>query len=138
MEPGDLLTASIVFNPPRVYYMVITSKNTGQTITTSYQILRGQQAPEQTAYFVLEHQPEHCDAYPTSGVVTFTNISMAVDNQLVASPKWSALQEHPACSSKATIMDAETIQFSWDAKGESLGMPHGSGPAKWLNTRKPI
>ena len=85
---------------------------------------------------MLEHQPETCAAYPTNGVATFSNISVAVDHKLVDAPQWRALDERPACNSKATVIDPATIQITWDASSGSLPRQAGAGrgragPVKW-------
>lgn len=113
--------------------MVITSANTGKTITTDYAIQSGQTATEQTAYFVLEHQPDSCSAYPSNGVATFTNISVAVDGQLVPAPAWQALDERPACSSKTTIVDPQTIKITWDPDAEAR-----EPSRKWTAAPRPV
>lgn len=41
-----------------------------------------------------------------------------MEGKAVPSPQWQALQEQPACNSKATIVDPKTIQFTWDTKSE--------------------
>ena len=117
VQPGDLLTSSVVFNEAdNSYTMVIASTQTGKSISTTYNIERRQTKPESTAYFVLEHQPSNCAAYPADGVATFMNVSLAVNGKVVASPQWQALQEQPACNSQATIVDPATIKFTWDTK----------------------
>jgi len=142
VKPGDKLTSSIKYNQPGgdqsspSYTMVISSSQLGKSISTTYELSSRQKGTEQTAYFVLEHQPRTCAAYPTNGVATFRNISIAVDHELVHSPKWQALDERPACNSKATILDPSTIQITWDASshvpGEALHAGAGhSPPQKW-------
>merc|ERR1712072_54331 len=85
VQPGDLLTSSVFIDPTnsKKYYMRIASKNTGKVITTPYTIERRQTADETMAYFVLEHAPNSCAAYPPDGICTFTDISIAVDNAIV-------------------------------------------------------
>jgi hypothetical protein len=115
VKPGDLLTSSVTFNQQEnSYTMVISSRDTGKSISTTYALESAQTQTEQTAYFVLEHQPSNCRAYPADGVATFTNISVAVDNKPVPAPQWQALQQRPACSSQAVIEDPATIKFTWD------------------------
>ncbi len=66
---------------PNSYTMYIAAN--GQSVTTTYKLLKQQHLNESTAYFVLEHQPSTCRAYPTDGVCTFSNIAVAVDYQTV-------------------------------------------------------
>ena len=144
VRPGDVLTSSITYNQPGGYHrnpsytMVISSAQTKRSISTTYELNPRQKGTEQTAYFVLEHQPESCAAYPTDGIATFSNISIAVDHKLVEAPQWQALDERPACSSKATIVDPATIQITWDASsGASSNALNGSvgrtPPKKWAS-----
>jgi hypothetical protein len=145
VRPGDVLTASIVYDQPGGYHrrpaytMVISSAQTRRSISTTYTLNPRQKGAEQTAYFVLEHQPDSCAAYPPDGAVTFHNISVAVDHKLVEAPKWRALDERPACHSKATVVDPATIQISWDtsSSGASVEAPHANAgrtpPKKWTS-----
>lgn len=114
VQPGDKIESYVVYNgaAENSYTMYIASN--GQSVTTKYTLLKAQHLNESTAYFVLEHQPNTCRAYPADGVCTFSNIAVAVDGQTVT-PQWTAAQEKPACSSKATIVDPATIKFTWDA-----------------------
>merc|ERR1719231_345796 len=119
--------------------MEIASKNTGKKITTPYTLKRGQTLPESTAYFVLEHQPRTCKAYPTNGDCKFENIYVEVAGK-PATPEWKAVQERPACNSKATVVDAKTIDFTWTNSGNTLGLEETRAPLKWLdsNTTAPL
>ena len=106
----------------------------GKSIVTDYALQQGQREPESSAVFVLEHQPRRCKAYPTSGEMSFENIVVEVDGQVVASPEWSALQEQPACNSKAQVVDSATIKFTWDptaADPQQLPTPTNGTLAKW-------
>jgi hypothetical protein len=71
--------------------MMISSN--GKSITTNYKIESAQTGNESTAYFVLEHQPDHCSAYPADGKMTFSDIYMEVDGVEVKDAKWAAKQE---------------------------------------------
>ena len=113
VQPGDTLTSSVVFNKDaNSYTMRISSAALAKTITTEYALERRQSEVESSAVFVLEHQPSRCKAYPTSGEMSFENIYVEVDGQPVASPKWAALQEQPACDSKAVVVDPATIKVT--------------------------
>ena len=67
VQPGSYITSSVVFNgvEENSYTMIITDGT--QTITTPYKIEAAQHKNESTAYFVLEHQPSNCRAYPKDG-----------------------------------------------------------------------
>lgn len=136
VQPGDTISSSVTYNKAAdSYTMRISSLQLGKTITTDYAIERRQSEPESSAVFVLEHQPLRCKAYPTSGTMSFENIYLEVDGKAVVGPKWSALQEQPACDSKAVIVDSQTIQFTWDTSSASTGVVEGQqkrpAPAKW-------
>jgi len=131
VQPGDLITSSIVYQPrDNSYDMYIASQQLGKSITTNYKLERGQTKNESQAYFVLEHQPDRCDAYPSNGVCTFENIYLEVDNEPVKAPAWKALQETPACNSKCTVKDANTIEFSWTPSAHAR-----KNPRKWAAAR---
>jgi hypothetical protein len=133
VEPGDLITSSITFDKDeRAYTMVIASG--GKSISTKYALKDQQTKPETTAYFVVEHQPMLCKAYPTSGV-TFQDIHVMVDDKLVAAPAWKAEQERPKCGSKAFVVGPQTIAFNWNTSATEGGVDSGDVPAappKWL------
>ncbi len=131
VQPGDKITSSVVYNKDdNSYTMYIASEQTQWSISTKYAIKKEQKEPESTAYFVLEHQPLTCRAYPTDGAMNFTNIYLEVDGKQVT-PEWEAKQERPACDSKATIVDPTTIQFTWNPATEA----DGATPVKWGHGR---
>ena len=137
MQPGDKIVSSVVRSGrTRTFIMSITSTRLGRTITTPYTLLRGQTGKESTAYFVLEHQPVTCRAYPTSGEMSFENIYVEVDGRPVESPQWQALEERPACDSKATVVDPKTIKFTWSASATAAQETELPGaPLKWAAPR---
>ena len=128
MQPGDAITSGVTYSGNGEYIMTISAN--GKTITTPYTLEKGQTGNESTAYFVLEHQPSSCEAYPEDGSMTFDNIYLEVDGKEVKHPTWSAQNEQPACKSKCSIVDDKTIKFTWDPKSnEANVMP--PLPAKW-------
>eukprot|EP00944_MAST-04C_sp_MAST-4C-sp1_P010416 g10416.t1 len=109
VQPGDKITSSVVYREKDNSYDMIIAAD-GKSITTNYKILPAQgDKNESVAYFVLEHQPLFCAAYPSDGVCTFENIYIEVDGKAVT-PDWKAEQEDPKCDSKATIVNPETIK----------------------------
>ena len=119
VKPGDKIASSVTYNKAaNSYTMKISSATLGETISTDYSILRRQTSNESSAVFVLEHQPRTCKAYPTDGEMSFENIYVEVDYKPVVSPTWQALQERPACSSKAVIVDSATVKITWDPDAE--------------------
>jgi hypothetical protein len=113
--------------------MFIHSAQTGKSITTDYELESGQSSVESMAYFVLEHQPDSCDAYPADGECTFTDVTVEVEGSVVSSPKWVAKQEQPACDSKATVVDPHTLKFTWNpnSSNSGSGAARDAVPAKW-------
>ena len=144
MQPGDTIVSSVTFKEAdNSYDMYIYSTQLNKGITTNYKLLAEQgKKNESVAYFVLEHQPDTCRAYPADGECTFSNIKVGVDNILVQNPQWVAAQEQPACGSKAEIVDPATIKFTWNPAMEkpqqenkgSLRLP--PAPRKWNTGRK--
>lgn len=127
VSPGDQITSGITYSSDGTYIMTISAN--GQTITTPYTLEAGQTKNESTAYFVLEHQPSNCAAYPADDGMTFDNIYMEVDNKPVT-PTWSAHQEQPACSSSCKIVSDTRVDFKWDSKQQEK-QPQPPLPAKW-------
>ena len=66
--------------------------------------------------------------------MSFENIYVEVDGKRVT-PDWVALQERPACDSKAVIVDHATIKISWDPSAEEPAqapvVEEPSAPVKW-------
>ena len=131
VQPGDKITSSVVYNgaASNSFTMRISSEALGKTITTDYSIESRQTEKETSAVFVLEHQPDRCKAYPTDGEMSFENIYVEVEGKPVTNPTWSALQEEPACNSKAVVIDPATIKFQWDVSA-SQSVEEGSTLAK--------
>jgi hypothetical protein len=117
VKPGDVIFSWLAYEKAdNSYTMYIKSTEQNKGITTNYKIERRQTAPESTAYFVLEHQPRSCKAYPANGECTFHDIYLELGGQAVASPKWTAAHVQNACNSEAVIVDPATIKFTWDTK----------------------
>lgn len=127
VQPGDDITSAVTYSGDGTYVMTISAN--GKTITTPYTLESAQTGNESTAYFVLEHQPSNCAAYPADGSMTFDNIYLEVDGKQVKNPAWKAKQEQPACSSASSIVNSETIKFTWDPSSSDTASP--PLPAKW-------
>ena len=93
-----------------------------QARDVNYQLQKRQHATEATAYFVLEHQPRSCDELPPNGLVTWSNITVEVNNKKVAAPSFKAMEEEPICGSKVEIVSPEEITLSWDAKAAAAAV----------------
>jgi hypothetical protein len=101
--------------------MYIGSARTGKSISWNYKLEPKQgETPESTAFIVVEHQPTSCDMFPSNGNITFTNIVVEVEGETVASPEWEAMEERPACSSKAVVVDESTVMLQWDPSPDAL------------------
>ena len=122
MPAGDSVWAQVIYRPTdNSYDMDMRSAKTGQRVTFNYKLNPRQHATEATAYFVLEHQPRSCDELPPNGLVTWSNITVEVNNEAVAEPKFRAMQEEPACGSKVEIVSPSVITLSWEAKAAEDG-----------------
>merc|ERR1712032_136055 len=95
--------------------MFIECKETGESVTTTYKI-----EPRQT-----------CEAYTSDGAMSFEDIVVEVEGQIVQNAQWTAQQEQPACASKAIVKDSSTIEFTWDPKSTDAPQYNRVGPAKW-------
>lgn len=91
----------------------IENARTGEGAEFPYTLHNKNKDDESVLYFVLEHQPRTCDAYPPNGVVVFEDIYVEVDGQAVT-PEWTAVQEKPACGSQATVIDSKTLAITWN------------------------
>lgn len=108
VQPGDTISSSITYREEdNSYDMYIVSQQTGKSVSMNYKIQEEQHKNESQAYFVLEHQPSHCSAYPASGECTFSNIYLEVDGEEVKDVAWEAKQEQPRCNSLATVVDPQ-------------------------------
>lgn len=66
------------------------------------------------AWIVLEHQPLWCTQLPSSGSITFDNISAVWVGNLTA--PFSAHVHQPACGSKTTILSPTAVQMNWNTQ----------------------
>jgi len=115
VNPGDLITASVTYKAEdNSYDMDMHASPSGKTSTFNYQLLPAQTATESVAYFVLEHQPSTCDQLPANSIVSWRNIEIEVNNVPVTDAIWVAAQSAPMCGSVATVLDAKSIDISWD------------------------
>jgi hypothetical protein len=91
----------------------IENARTGESATYPYKLHNPNKDKEAVLYFVLEHQPSNCDAFPPNGVCVFENIYVEVEGKSVT-PDWEAVQESPACGSKMTVVDSKTLAITWN------------------------
>lgn len=91
----------------------IGNTRTGESATYPYQLHNPSKDKEAVLYFVLEHQPSSCDAFPPNGSCVFEDIYVEVEGKAVT-PQWEAFQEKPACGSKMTVVDSKTLAITWN------------------------
>ena len=114
LRAGDVVHAEVAYvKTSNSYRMTMNATGSDEVSRYEYKLL--QTKTEAQAYFVLEHQPQSCDELPPSGVVSWTNIEIEVNNERVENPRWTAKQENPKCGSKATVVSSHTVNITWDA-----------------------
>lgn len=91
----------------------IENTRTGEGATYPYSLHNPSQDKEAVLYFVLEHQPSSCDAFPPNGACVFEDIYVEVEGKAVT-PQWEAVQESPKCGSKFTVVDSKTLAVTWN------------------------
>jgi len=91
----------------------IQNVRTGEDATFPYKLHNPNKDKEAALYFVLEHQPSNCEAFPPKGVCTFENIYVEVEGKAVT-PTWEAIDERPKCGSKFTVVDSKTLSVTWN------------------------
>lgn len=112
--PGDKIFSSITLLPQlKKYELRIENAKTKKGVTTRYDVFEGKTFDR--VYFVLEHQPDACAAYPKSNEVVFENINIEWSGKLNRSPNWSAHAKVPACNSKCTIVSPTSVKFTWES-----------------------
>merc|ERR1712046_114778 len=109
---GQTIQSHVKFLPEKnAYECYISCVETGESVTTVYPVL--QNATYTDVFFVLEHQPDLCAAYPSDDSVVFRNIHIERENKLVHEPKWTKHLKRPACESQAHILSKTSVSFSW-------------------------
>ena len=71
-------------------------------------------------------------AKPPPGYFAY-NSGYRVDGQIVPNVQWEARQQEPACSSKAVVVDAQTLKFTWNpaANAAAANQSLAAAPPKW-------
>jgi len=112
VQPGNHIFAYVEYvSSNDSYNMFITCQETGWSISSNIAVEQGKVYTD--AYFVVEHQPDSCDEYPSNGYITFTNINIELENKPVT-PQWEAYQFQPACNSQAIVLSSSSVKFTWD------------------------
>lgn len=113
VQPGDLITSSVTLAPgTSTYTMAISTEACGE-ITMDKIVDNNSGQNESVAYFVLEHQPLTCKAYPADGSMSFENIYLEVEYEEVT-PAWESEIGQNACNSACVVKDPATLEFTWD------------------------
>jgi len=112
VEPGMVIFGSVVYDQANsAYIMNISSLSDGWYVTNSIAIEEGKLYTD--AYFVVEHQPNDCSEYPADGQIIFKNINIEWNGQLMR-PTWDKETYQDACNCQPSVLDSQTIKFSWD------------------------
>ena len=113
VNSGDELHGSLVYlKDTDSYNLTQTNTATGQT---SQQIVRCQDGKKYTVPYVVYEKTWRCSAYPSDGVVTFTDIKVECDNtDCTSKVDWSAEVKDPNCNMEAHIDSSTQIRITWD------------------------
>lgn len=98
----------------------VENTRSGESATFPYKLHNPSSDKETVLYFVLEHQPSNCDAFPPNGVCVFEDIYVEVDGKAVT-PQWEAVQEQPKCGSQFTVVDSKTLAITWNGGAPPAG-----------------
>lgn len=112
LKAGDKVNSWLTCNENECTQYAENSR-TGQGVEYPYRLHNRNNDHESVLYFVLEHQPSTCDAYPPNGVTLFENIRVEVDGKAVT-PTFKAVQDRPACESRGHVIDSKTIAITWN------------------------
>ena len=113
VKAGDELSASVSYVERTRSYDMFFSSPEG-TISYNYPLSAKQTDAETVAYIVVEHQPYSCRELPRGNGITFHDIHVEVDGELVDGSAWEAKQSVPACDSEAVVIDSQTVALTWD------------------------
>ena len=62
-------------------------------------------------------RPNSCTEYPANGNIVFYDISIEWESGAVLTPaSWSVQQFQPACNSNGKVLNATSLEFTWDVK----------------------
>ena len=117
VTPGQMITGGIEWSDVTKMYTQWVAVDGGAPITTTVtkNNLHGETFTD--VYFVVEHQPNACTEYPSNGFIAFKNISVSWESGAVLTPSsWDVQEFKPACSSAGSVIDAQTLKFTWDTK----------------------
>jgi len=136
VQPGDKITSSVTLAPgTSTYTMAISTEACGE-ITMDKVVDNNSGLNESVAYFVLEHQPLTCKAYPADGAMKFEDIYVEVEYEAVPAPQFESQIGVNACNSACVVEDPRTITFTWDtdssahAQGLDAGLRERVAPLK--------
>jgi|ERR1711988_123698 len=116
VKPGQTIYAYVKYlSSNNTYDMFISCIESGWSVTDNKYIESGKVYTD--VYFVVEHQPDYCSAYPANGEVTFKSIYIEWENQS-QDYQWEAYKYQPACNSTPHVIDSHTVQFTWNPKDQ--------------------
>jgi len=122
--PGDILFASITFNPSaQSYEMYHSNLNDTWNITTEIPVQKhadGSYKNFTIAYFAMEKSEWLCEQYPPDGKVLFYDIVIEFDNRAV-SEKWTTSFVEDHCNCRAHVLPGGTsIAITWDTSSQTV------------------
>jgi len=118
VSPGNHINAAVWYLSNNSYNMYIECPETGFSIISNIIAVVEDQTFTDT-YFVVEHQPESCDQYPSNGEISFTNIVITIEGKQIT-PQWKAYTWQDDCNCQPTIVSSSEIQFTWDTNTTSV------------------
>ena len=116
LQAGDVVTGSNIVDASGSWN-ITSSAPARAPSTLSFTPVAGAWA---TAYHVLEAYgvTSNCDAYPSSGAVNFTGITLGINNKPVSPIKWVDMTQAPVdCKEKSAANKAGTeVSNTWSTK----------------------
>ncbi len=118
INAGDQLHGVLTYLKDQdAYNLTQTNVATGDT---SQQIVQCQDGKKYTVPYVVYEKTWQCSAYPSDGVVTFTDIVAECDGQdCTEKINWSAEVKDANCDMTAHIDSPTQIRITWDTSLES-------------------
>lgn len=123
VNSGDILHGVMELSPDKTSYtMTQTDVTTGQNVTTVIPIQKDRSGAlkSYTIVYIVFEKTWQCSAYPPEGKVTFYDVIVEYDNQVVA-PAWKASVVDQNCDMTAHIEDENTISITWNPNGGGGG-----------------
>ena len=94
-QAGDNIFASVTYNATaNAYDMLTQNLSNGDMSKTTIPVV--EDVVYTNAFFVVEHQVARCSQMPSSGSLTFTNVTLVVENAPVT-PQWESVVGNTVC-----------------------------------------